>query len=85
MSGTEERQRALKVALLRYFEIGHSLSRMTREIDQFPGFTADELKDTARGLIASGFLKHARGRTRAATYVMSRDGKLVLDLLENDV
>lgn len=79
---TQDRERRLKISLLRYFTQGHSIHILGQEADKFPGFTADELKDAARGLVAAGFLKRARGRTKAATYLISEDGLATLTALE---
>ncbi len=82
MSGDDIRSRKLSIALLRYFQVGHTLSRLSAHAADFPGYTADELKDASRGLIASGFIKLVRGRTKASLYLRTSDGDVVLNSLE---
>ena len=77
--------RRLKVALLKYFQAGHTLAKLGAESDQFaPDFTRQELQDAARGLVAAKFLRRIRGKTRDSVYITSEDGKTTLAALTGD-
>ena len=82
MSGDDIRSRKLSIALLRYFQVGHTLARLSAHAADFPGYTADELKDAARGLIAAGFVRRARGKTKDSVFLITQDGLATLAALE---
>lgn len=81
-SKTQNRDRQLKILLLRYFREGHSIFALGQAADEFPGFSRDELQEAAKGLVKARFIERVRGRTKNAVYITTPDGEATLAALE---
>ncbi len=78
----DPRTRRLTVALLRFFIVAHSMAAVSQEGGALSGYSRRERRHAARGLLAAGFLRQVRGKTRGTVYVLTQDGLAALRALE---
>lgn len=70
------------MTLLRHFILARSMAALGQDAGDFPACSRAELQRVARGLVAAGFLRRVRGKTRGAVYMVSQDGLTTLHALE---
>ncbi len=81
-SPADPRIRRLTIALLRFFAVAHSMAAVSQEGGTLSGYSRRERRHTAHGLLAAGFLRQVRGKTRGTVYVLTQDGLAALRALE---